>query len=236
MNNDGLFELALFPIPGCVSFPHSVVPLHVFEPRYRQMVEDCISKNLLLGVCHTKSIERLSARLKNSVSSKEELHQLYQQNLSTFGPEEIFGAGPIEILEKTEDGRYVITVQIIKRFRLIEMVQNDPYKIGRCREHKDCEVLEFVDVSESAKRQRETIVDVLQNELAGAGVPSTSEVLDIVDENCVNDFTFKLFRFIRLPEFQMQDFLNSTDPLERLDLLHGIAQSIKSTPSSKDSP
>ena len=32
----------LFPLPNLVLFPHVVQPLHVFEPRYRQMIEDCL--------------------------------------------------------------------------------------------------------------------------------------------------------------------------------------------------
>ena len=35
-------DVALFPIPGMVCFPYCSVPLHVFEPRYRAMVEDSI--------------------------------------------------------------------------------------------------------------------------------------------------------------------------------------------------
>ena len=33
-------EVALFPIPDLVAFPGTVIPLHVFEPRYRKMVHD----------------------------------------------------------------------------------------------------------------------------------------------------------------------------------------------------
>ena len=35
-------EVALFPIPDLVAFPGTVIPLHVFEPRYRKMVHDCV--------------------------------------------------------------------------------------------------------------------------------------------------------------------------------------------------
>ena len=99
MNNDGIFEIALFPIPGAVSFPQTTVPLHVFEQRYRQMTQDCINKNRLLGVCHTKSIERLASRQQNTAKTKEEMYELYKQNLSTFTPEDVFSAGTVEIKE-----------------------------------------------------------------------------------------------------------------------------------------
>ena len=34
-------RLPIFPLPGAVLLPHALVPLHVFEPRYRQMTRDC---------------------------------------------------------------------------------------------------------------------------------------------------------------------------------------------------
>ena len=37
---EGEFLLPLFPLPNIVFFPHTRLPLHVFEPRYRQMVQD----------------------------------------------------------------------------------------------------------------------------------------------------------------------------------------------------
>lgn len=37
------FPLPLFPLPETVFFPHTLLPLHVFEPRYRAMVADCLA-------------------------------------------------------------------------------------------------------------------------------------------------------------------------------------------------
>ena len=44
-------EIAIFPIPNCVTFPGQIVSLHVFEPRYREMVEDCVKESRMLAVC-----------------------------------------------------------------------------------------------------------------------------------------------------------------------------------------
>src|SRR3954447_23286620 len=40
----------LFPLPGVVLFPHAILPLHVFEPRYRQMTEDALSGDKLVTI------------------------------------------------------------------------------------------------------------------------------------------------------------------------------------------
>ena len=40
----------LFPLPGVVLFPHAVLPLHIFEPRYRQMTEDALDSDRLIAI------------------------------------------------------------------------------------------------------------------------------------------------------------------------------------------
>ena len=40
----------LFPLPGVVLFPHAVLPLHIFEPRYRQMTEDALASDRLITI------------------------------------------------------------------------------------------------------------------------------------------------------------------------------------------
>ena len=51
-------EVALFQIPSLVAFPGTLVPLHVFEPRYRQMIRDCVRDERMIGVCHTRKTIR----------------------------------------------------------------------------------------------------------------------------------------------------------------------------------
>lgn len=45
-----LEQLPLFPLPNCVVFPGTLLPLHVFEPRYREMTRDVLAGNRLLGI------------------------------------------------------------------------------------------------------------------------------------------------------------------------------------------
>ena len=42
--------IALFPLPGAILLPGSILPLHIFEPRYRQMLEDCIEGSPYIGM------------------------------------------------------------------------------------------------------------------------------------------------------------------------------------------
>ncbi len=45
-----LKELPLFPLPGTVFFPNTLLPLHVFEPRYRQLTKFCIDNSWPMAV------------------------------------------------------------------------------------------------------------------------------------------------------------------------------------------
>ena len=227
MNTDGLFKIALFPIPGCVSFPHTIVPLHVFEPRYRQMIEDCVSQNLLLGVCHTKSIERLAFRPEAQISTKEELYKMYKQNLTTFSPEDVFSAGSVELKQKTEDGRYMISIYMLKRLRLLELSQQDPYKIAICEEYRDQEIIRFEHADQSLRQQRQIILDFIKDQISKQSLSANDEFNDLEAEETINDFTFKLFKFYRMQEHLMQKILNTQDPAERLLLLFHFTESLK---------
>jgi Lon protease-like protein len=40
----------LFPLPGVVLFPHAILPLHIFEPRYRQMTEDALASDRFITI------------------------------------------------------------------------------------------------------------------------------------------------------------------------------------------
>jgi len=222
MNNNGLFEIALFPIPGSVNFPQTIVPLHVFEPRYRQMIQDCVDRNKLLGVCHTQSIERFGNSIKAKANSIDEAYLLYKQNLSTFKPEDVFSAGPVDITDKTEDGRYIVTIHMLKRFRIVSIIQNDPYKIGMCEEYRDDFELDFENANERVLKQKELIIKFFKDQLTLQKVEAIKEISDLSREKSVNNFSFKLFRYLRLQDFQMQQILQSTDPISRLEELYQV--------------
>lgn len=226
MNNEGIFDIALFPIPGSVSFPQTIVPLHVFEPRYRKMIQDCISKKRLLGVCHTKSIERFAPSQTKQIKDREELYKLYRQNLTTFSPEDVFSAGPVEINEETEDGRFVISIFMLKRFRIIDIIQDSPYKIAKCEEYLDDTFLNFTESSREANKQREFILNSIERRISNVGKEILSHIEQVKSERSVNDFTFKVFRFVRMSEYEMQNILNSKNPLMRLSSLFSFFEKL----------
>ena len=104
----GALRLPLFPLGGAILFPRSQLPLHIFEPRYRAMVQDATSGGGLIGMIQPQG-------------SDDELQHPTLYRVGCVG--EIVG------LEELEDGRFNIVLQGTHRFRLIaEADVGTPYR------------------------------------------------------------------------------------------------------------
>lgn len=125
-----MIDVALFPIPNSVNFPGIPCPLHVFEPRYRKMIQHCLDEQLLLGVCHTEKV-------LHAPDAPQSQEQALHSNQATYKPCDIFSAGPVTLLEELEDGRLVIEVDINIRLRLKQEIQTLPFNIWACEECPD---------------------------------------------------------------------------------------------------
>ncbi|NRB33452.1 MAG: LON peptidase substrate-binding domain-containing protein [Rhodobacteraceae bacterium] len=101
--------IAVFPLPGALLLPRARLPLHIFEPRYLQMLEDAL-----------KTPQRLIGMVQPNPTRDREngLHR-------------IGCAGRVTQFSETEDGRLLITLSGISRFRIREEVEGfTPYR--RC--------------------------------------------------------------------------------------------------------
>lgn len=101
--------VSVFPLPGALLLPRSRLPLHIFEPRYLQMLDDAL-----------KTKERLIAMVQPnpSLNDEKKLHR-------------IGCAGRVTQFSETEDGRYLITLTGVSRFRIkSELDGFTPYR--RC--------------------------------------------------------------------------------------------------------
>jgi Lon protease-like protein len=123
-------DICLFPIPGCVTFPGTVFPLHVFEPRYRDMIHHCLDTQGLLAICHTR--KQISPG-KHSDSLQEAL----STNQATYIPQNVFSAGHCELINTTEDGRLFVNVHLQQRFVLGEEKQRLPFPVYACEAFDD---------------------------------------------------------------------------------------------------
>jgi len=96
-------KIPIFPLSNFIIFPNTNVPLNIFEPRYIQMVDDCMKGNRLIGIVQPKKTNNLK---------KPNLY-------------EVGCAGKITSFNETEDGRYIIIINGICRYKIIEELIND---------------------------------------------------------------------------------------------------------------
>ena len=105
--------LPLFPLPGVVLLPGPVLPLHVFEPRYRQLVQDVLGGGFF-------AIPQMADPAPTD---------------NPLGPAMLpyAGAGKILAHRLLDDGRYNILVMPLGRVRLVEELTGraEPYRVGR---------------------------------------------------------------------------------------------------------
>jgi Lon protease-like protein len=103
-------ELPLFPL-NTVLFPGMVLPLHIFEPRYREMINRCIEEDSVFGVCLIESGSEVGEAAK---------------------PHRVGTAARIVRVERQPDGRMNITAVGTHRFRILELdTESHSYLTGR---------------------------------------------------------------------------------------------------------
>ena len=94
--------LSVFPLSNFIFFPNTSAPLNIFEPRYIQMIDESIKTNRMIGMLQPKGM---------SNSKKPELYK-------------VGCLGKISSFNETEDGRYVILLNGITRFNVVEEIDN----------------------------------------------------------------------------------------------------------------
>ncbi|MEQ3696218.1 MAG: LON peptidase substrate-binding domain-containing protein [Pseudomonadales bacterium] len=202
--------LALFPIPGQVTLPNSLCPLHVFEPRYRKMITDCVENDIPLAVSHTKRPLK-SSRVPDS--------SLANQN--TFEPCTVFSGGKVQILQTFEDGRMTVIVDCSKRYKLLDVQQEIPYRLVRCEELKD-EAFDLAEANRLKVHLLERLCELFGSELHLTEVLGTPEWQD----KSAAEASFDLFQFFQLDPDYLQFALELSTPIQRLELLDDILDRI----------
>jgi len=96
-------KIAVFPLSNFIIFPETTVPLNIFEPRYIEMINDTMNDSNMIGIVQPK---------KNPKNSIPELY-------------EVGCIGRITNFNKSDDGRYLIDLSGLSRFKIIEEIQNN---------------------------------------------------------------------------------------------------------------
>lgn len=117
-----LSSLPIFPLPNCVLLPGGLLPLHVFEPRYRELTRDCLAGHQLMGV----------ARLRPGYEAT------YYGRPPVY---ERFGVGKIICSEELPDGRFALLLRGVARVEIArELPAERQYRLVEARELPDADV------------------------------------------------------------------------------------------------
>jgi hypothetical protein len=107
-----LSALPIFPLPNCVLLPGGLLPLHVFEPRYRELTRDCLASHHLMGI----------ARLRPRST------EVYER----------CGVGKIICSEELADGRFVLLLRGVARVEIArELPAERAYRLVEARQLHD---------------------------------------------------------------------------------------------------
>ena len=111
LSTEELASLAVFPLPRLVFFPGTTLPLHLFEPRYRRMIEDCLRSGSM-----ALAVTMLEAGWEDADDGRPAIHS-------------VAGAGRIVAHQRRENGTHDILLQGLHRVRLQEIEETDlPYR------------------------------------------------------------------------------------------------------------
>ncbi len=103
--------IPVFPLPGALLLPRAHLPLHIFEPRYLQMLTDALkTDSRIIGMVQPNPVPGRSEKVLHTIGC----------------------AGRVTQFSETEDGRYMVTLTGLSRFRVVEEIEGfTPYR--RCK-------------------------------------------------------------------------------------------------------
>ena len=97
-------KIPVFPLSNFIIFPRTTVPLNIFEARYLDMINDSMRSNKLIGMIQPK------------ISTNNKIHP----ELHNIGC-----VGKITTFKETDDGRYLIEIKGLIRFRIIDEIKSE---------------------------------------------------------------------------------------------------------------
>jgi Lon protease-like protein len=153
----------VFPLTGALLLPHGRLPLNIFEPRYLAMVEDALGAGRMLGMIQPDPVQPAGANGPG----------LYR----------IGCLGRLSSFSETEDGRLLITLHGVIRFRVMEEL---PLRRGYRRVRAD--YVDFVGDLEAAEAApmpvaRETLLDALRQYFDHHGIEANWEAISTMPDD-----------------------------------------------------
>ncbi len=187
-------KVPVMALPTAVLFPHSLLPLHIFEQRYREMLAHSLDADRMFSV----------ALVKRGIEEAVEIDDLCP----------VAGVGLIRACVENENGTSNLVLQGLARVRLVEWMQEKPFRVARVEVAKSV-IGNLVEAEALSEKVKEFCARI-----EGIGVPVPPNLMDhlkqIDSPEIVSDVVAAAF--VGEP-FQRQKLLEAYDVCERLRLL-----------------
>jgi Lon protease-like protein len=190
-------QLAVFPVDGALLLPGGVLPLQVFEPRYLNMVDDVMGGDRLIGMIQTAGGDR-------------QLPQLARVGC----------AGRVTSYAETGDGKYLISLTGVCRFRVVEELNlRRPYRM--VRSHYTEYVADLAEDDDGAEFERSPFLAVLRRYLDNRGLGVEWDVVSAAPAPAlINSLSMAL----PFPRAEKQALLEAMDLDERRAVLVALME------------
>jgi Lon protease-like protein len=202
--SERLDHLPIFPLPNAVLIPQGHLPLHVFEPRYRQLVSDCMDGDRMMAIA-------LLERDETSHLDRPPLHA-------------VAGLGYIDIHQELPDGRSLIVLRGVMRVEIRGERETDtPYRVVRAGRLRDAPPS-----SGGAATDAMTVVRQLVRQLGGL-IPDDAgrTLVEICSrERDPGKLADLVGSAVVLEPSERQAFLEQVDVMRRLECATGALASV----------
>ena len=179
--------IPIFPLPNVVLFPNVFLPLHIFEPRYRQMVDDALRGDRIIGM----------------VLLRPGWDKDYEGRPPVYP---IGCAGVITHAERLTDGRFNIVLRGMEKFRVAEEDAGRPYRVAHVDPIDEPPATEFGAAMRDERRRLEALLVPQPDGVRDPKVPSA-----MPDEDLVN----ALAQYLELEPVEKQALLERNGLLDR---------------------
>lgn len=199
-------RIPLFPLSNVVLFPDARVPLHIFEPRYRQMMEAALEGDRAIGM----------------VTVLPDHQDAMAEDPPVFP---VGCAGFIAAHQKLADGRYDLVLQGTRRFRILEEDPPEGSRLYRCATVELMGEPDGPPDADVVRDRRRRVVEMLERlarrATGGDPVEIESDRLEQLDDAT---FTNALCAAIGLSAVEKQGLLEANGVSERLERLESVLQ------------
>ena len=186
--------IPIFPLQDIMLFPGASRPLHIFEPRYREMVADALAGDRIIGMVM--------------------LHAGYEDDYAGNPPIYAIGcAGVITNVQRLEDGRYNIVLSGLVKFRITSEDQSRSYRVAEIEALPE----PLSDTDRDALRGHRPLLIQLLASVAPSQSPTPDE---LPDEMLVDG----LAQFLGMSALDRLDLLRQEGPLARAEALMGLLE------------